>query len=239
MHHFGRTVGPAQVVIAPGSFHVRFVVEALEAIERKAVGQLLNAWSFADLLDRLGTVPEKRVEFLQESVGAARKLDPGIHIGQQAERIVPFAALVVGRIDQQPSLGVEGLPPLLSQTVQLSGQLTVAHAASHDGCAETTEREVQGVGDGMYYASAKELLPVLASQVSIHVTQRPVPVDVRDVQLAEVSQKGVCEGASLMEEAVGALGHPITDRQVALLLADGEQRVGQLNCPIREDGGDQ
>src|SRR5215212_6844306 len=101
------------------------------------------------------------------------------------------------------------------------------------------KREVQRVGDGMYYASAKELLPVLASQVSIHVTQRPVPVDVRDVQLAEVSQKGVCEGASLMKEAVGALGHPITDRQVALLLADGEQRVGQLNCPIREHGRDQ
>src|SRR5215218_5362913 len=91
----------------------------------------------------------------------------------------------------------------------------------------------------MYHASAEKLLPVLASQVSIHVTQGPVPVDVRDVQLAEVGQERVSEGASLMKEAVGPLGHPITDRQVAFLLADGEQRVGQLDCPIREQSGDQ
>jgi hypothetical protein len=42
-----------------------------------------------------------------------------------------------------------------------------------------------------------------------------------------------------MKKAVGALGHPISDRQVALLLTDGEQSVGQLNCPVREQGGDQ
>src|SRR5215212_8993009 len=89
----------------------------------------------------------------------------------------------------------------------------------------------------MYHASAETLLPVLASQVSIHVTQGPVPVDVRDVQLAEVGQERVSEGASLMKEAVGPRGHPITDRQVAFLLADGEQRVGQLDCPIREQSG--
>ena len=60
-----------------------------------------------------------------------------------------------------------------------------------------------------------------------------------DAQLAQVGQERLREGAALTGEPVGALGHPVADRQVALLLAHVEQGVGQLHGPLREQCGDQ
>ena len=76
------------------------------------------------------------------------------------------------------------------------------------------------------------LLAVRAPQVGVHVTQRPVPVDARQPELAEVGQERVGQRAALPGEPVGALGHPVADREVALLLADVEQGV----APARRRG---
>ena len=45
--------------------------------------------------------------------------------------------------------------------------------------------------------------------------------------------------AGLPEEPVRAPGHPVADREVALLLADREQRLHQLDGPRRVHRGDQ
>jgi hypothetical protein len=47
-----------------------------------------------------------------------------------------------------------------------------------------------------------------------------------------VGEERVGEPAALTGEPVGAARHPVPDRQVALLLADREQRVGQLDRPL-------
>ena len=83
------------------------------------------------------------------------------------------------------------------------------------------------------------ILAVAAPQIGVHMAQRPVPVDPGQSELAEIGQKGVGQCAALPREAVGALGHPVADRKVALLLADRQQGVGQLHGPGREQSGDQ
>ena len=54
-----------------------------------------------------------------------------------------------------------------------------------------------------------------------------------DAELAQVGQEGLGQRAALPGEPVGTLGHPVADRQVALLLADVQHRVGQLGGPVR------
>ena len=71
------------------------------------------------------------------------------------------------------------------------------------------------------------------------MAQRPVPVDARHSELAEIGQEGVRQRAALPGESVRTLGHPVADRKVALFLADRQQRVGQLHGPRRKQRGDQ
>ena len=71
------------------------------------------------------------------------------------------------------------------------------------------------------------------------MAQRPVPVDARHSELAQIGEKGVGERAGLPREPVRALGHAVADRQVALFLANRQQRVGQLHGPCRKQRGNQ
>ena len=105
--------------------------------------------------------------------------------------------------------------------------------------AVVAEGQVEGVGDRVGDAAEQVLLAVRAAQIRVHVTQRPVPVDAGGAELAEVGQERLGQRAALAGEPVGALGHPVADRQVALLLADVEQGVGQLDGPLGEQRGDQ
>ena len=50
-----------------------------------------------------------------------------------------------------------------------------------------------------------------------------------------VGERGVGERARLPEEPVRAAGHPVADREVALLLADPDQRLQQVRGPVRRD----
>ena len=122
VHDLGGPVRPAGVVVGPGRLHVRLVVQALEAVERVAGAHLLEARPLADLLDRVGAVAEERVEQLDEGLVAAGQLDPGLHVVHHPERVVPLAALVVLRVDQQPGVGVERVAPLGGQAVELLGR---------------------------------------------------------------------------------------------------------------------
>ena len=88
-------------------------------------------------------------------------------------------------------------------------------------------------------AAQQVVLAVAAAQVGVHVAQRPVPVDAGHAELAEIGQEGVGQRAGLPGEPVGALGHPVADREVALLLADRQQRVRQLDRTRRVQRGDQ
>ena len=126
VHHLGGPVGPADVVVGPGDLHVRLVVQALEPVQRVAGAQLLHARPLADLLDRVGAVAEEAVQQGHERLVAAGQLDPGLHVVQDPERVVPLAALVVRRVDQQAGLGVEGVHPAGRQLLELLGERLVA-----------------------------------------------------------------------------------------------------------------
>ena len=119
VHHLGGAVRPTEVVVGPGDLHVRLVVQTLEPVERVAGGQLLDAGPLADLLHRVGAVAEELVQQGQEPLVAAGQLDPRLHVVLDAERVVPPTALVVGRVDQQPGLGVEGVHPPGGQRLEL------------------------------------------------------------------------------------------------------------------------
>src|ERR1019366_9859803 len=79
---------------------------------------------------------------------------------------------------------------------------------------------------------------VAQQQVSVHVHQGPLPVDLQ-AQLAQVGQEGLDEGARLPEEVVRTPGHPVADGQVSLLLSDVQERLSELDRPVRHERGEQ
>ena len=81
---------------------------------------------------------------------------------------------------------------------------------------------------------AQVVLAVVAAQVVVQVDERVLPVDAGQAELAHVGEERVRQRAALAEEAVGAPGHAVADREVALLLPDRQQRVRQLDGPVGE-----
>ena len=171
---------------------------------------------------------------------AAGQLDPGRHVVQHPERVVPPAALVEGGVDEQPGRRVERVDPAAGQLLALLGQGDVADVPGDLGGAVVAEREVEGVGDRVRDAAQQELLAVGPPQVGVHVHQRPVPVDAGRRPSWHRSARNVCASALPWREKRSVpLRHPVADREVALLLADGEQGVGQLDRAVGEQRGDQ
>src|SRR5215211_2269587 len=69
------------------------------------------------------------------------------------------------------------------------------------------------------------------------MTHRPVPIDAWHAYLAEIGEKSVGQCTALPGEPIRAFGHAVADRQVALFLADRQQRVGQLRGPCWKQRG--
>ena len=91
----------------------------------------------------------------------------------------------------------------------------------------------------MRQSALEELLAVVAAQVVVHVHECPVPVDAGQAEFADVGQEGVGECAALAGEPVGTARHPVADREVALLLAHGDQCRCELDGSCRVEGGQQ
>ena len=62
----------------------------------------------------------------------------------------------------------------------------------------------------------------------MQVDQDPVPVDAVHVEPAEVGHERVGERAGLTCESIGALRHAVADREIALLLADVQERRSRV-----------
>ena len=150
---------------------------------------------------------------------------------EESERIVPPTTLVERRVDQEAGVGVERPHPTTREHVELVGERIVADVPSDPRRAVIAERDVERVCDRMREPALEELLAVVAAQVVVHVHERPVPVDAGQAEFADVGQEGVGECAALAGEPVGAARHPVTDRQVALLLAHGDQRRCEFDGP--------
>ncbi len=193
----GRAIGPTDVVVRPGRLHVRLVVQAFESVEGVAGGDRLGVRSDSELFHRWCADTEETVEQHAERLLAAGQCDPRSHVVGESERVVPASALVEGRIDQEPCVRVERHDPLGRHRVQLAGEVVVADVAGDLGGAVVAEGEVERVGDRVGDASFEELLAVVASQVVVHVHQRPVPVDVGDAERSEVGEERVGQCTAL------------------------------------------
>ena len=239
VHDLGGPIRAADVVVRPWRFHVRFVVEALEAVQLVALRDVGSVGRHAELLDRLRPESEEPVEQLDEARLAARQFDPLRHVVGEAERVVPLPALVERGVDEESGLGIEGVDPPGRQRVELIGERSVADVAGDLCRAVVGEREVERVRDRMGNASFEELLAVVAPQIGVHVHERPVPVDALEIECADVGEERVRKRAALPREPVGAPRHPVADREVALLLADDEQCVCEFDRTVGRQQRDQ
>src|SRR4029450_4651384 len=107
-------------------------------------------------------------------------------------------------------------------------QVIVADVASYFRGALIPEGEVKGVCDRFREPAQEIILAVAAAQIGVHMAQRPVPVDARHSELAQIGQKGMSECTALPGESVGALCHPVAEREVAPL-PPGSRSGG---CPL-------
>ena len=165
VHDLRGAIGTPGPVIGPGRLQVRLVVQALEPVQRVPGQHLGHRWAPAGLFDRLGAVAEEAVQHAQEGVVTAGQGDPGGHVVQQPERVVPLAALVEGGVAQQPGGRVERVDPAAAALVQVVGQAPVVHRPGHLGGAVVGVGQVEGVRDRVHHAVLEEVLAVHPAQV--------------------------------------------------------------------------
>ena len=243
LDHLGGPVGPPGVVVGPGDLHVRLVVEALEPVQRVAGVDLVGVRRVAELGDGRGVVPEEPVQQLDERVVATGQRDATGHVVQQSERVVPPATLVECRVDEQPGVRVVRVDPPPGELLELLGELVVPEPAGDPGRARVALGEVERVGHRVGDPAIGELLAVRTAEVGMEVDEGPVPVDrarrargaAVEPERGDVGDERVRERARLPEEPVAATRHPVADGEVALLLADRQQRDHQLHGPVRGD----
>ncbi len=197
VHDLGGAVRATDVVIGPRHFHVGLVVQTLEAVEGVTRSDRVRVGGDAELLHRRLAEPEEAIEQPAERRLSAGQVDAGRHVVGEAERVVPAAPLVERGVDEQSGVRIERIDPLGRHRVELAGEVVVADVPRHLSGAVVAEGEVEGVGDRMGDATLQELLAVVASQVVVHVHQRPVPVDLCHTERHEVGEERVRQGAAL------------------------------------------
>ena len=236
VHDLGGAVRAAGVVVGPRRLHVRLVVQPLEPVERVAGGHLRGDGRPPGLGDRRprrsrrsGRACRRTASSPPASAIRAR------HVVQQPERVVPLAALVELESRSRPVAGSKALTHAGCAPSSSSASRLSPSAPGHLGRAVVAVGEVEGVRDRVDDAVLEEVLAVDAAQVVVHVHERPAPVQAGEPERVRVGQRGVGQRAGLPEEPVGAAGHPVADREVALLLADPDQRLQQVDGPVRGD----
>ena len=241
VHDLGRAGGLAGEVIRPRRFHVGLVVEPLEPVERVAGRHLALRWPLTRLLDRIGAEAEELVEQGDETIVRRRPGRCGSPCRAGAGTSSSTSALVERRVDEESGRLVERRGPASDASASsCPASASSPTLARHDGGAEVGEGDVERVCDRVGDAPLEVLLGVrrVAGRCACSTSAQSQSMP-RHVELAQIGEERVGERAALTGEAVGAPRHAIADRQVALLLADVEQGVRELDRPLREQRRDQ
>ena len=105
---------PTHVAVSVRHFHIGFIAQAFESIQRVPTFHLLRRGITSNSWRRFRSKAKKSIQLAQELLRTSRELNSRWHIVKQPEGVVPFTALIKRRVLEKARLAVECTLPEFS-----------------------------------------------------------------------------------------------------------------------------